>query len=163
MNSNFKLYFSCQIPSQSLTVRPWKVTNTQRRKPDMSSSPTIFQGAFAVKTSGGVVLVMPQKLRQVGLLGWVRDNKRQKNRGLTVDGNHKSGELTSWGKGSLFSLSRYLRLVFGTIQTVVVGNWDVWTIKSMITTPKGHAAKNCSSWWFQPPWKILVKMEIFPK
>ena len=35
--------------------------------------------------------------------------------------------------------------------------------KSMITCLCNWQNKRSSSWWFQPIWKILVRLEIFPK
>ena len=46
------------------------------------------------------------------------------------------------------------------IQSITSCRWSSWKIW---TNPRNRTYSVITSWWFQPLWKILVKMGIFPK
>ena len=39
----------------------------------------------------------------------------------------------------------------------------LWDVHMKNSSQSGEFSQSYSSWWFQPIWKILVKMGIFPK
>ena len=68
----------------------------------------------------------------------------------TVDGNQKSGINSPVDGNGMVEIPKIYDRFILYIQTVVGWEWDFWII-------------NTTSWWFQPLWKILVKLDHFPR
>ena len=64
----------------------------------------------------------------------------------------------------MYSSLKQLRPSFYSVKRGVISQSHCTTVGEMFApySKPGIQTKK-SSWWFQPPWKILVKMGIFPK
>ena len=66
------------------------------------------------------------------------------------------GKLTAWRPKMMMLWKRWAPNFKTWNQFFGIKMWDFW----VFSQPKNEAL---SSWWFQPLWKILVKLDHFPK
>ena len=53
--------------------------------------------------------------------------------------------------------------MLGAVSAYLGANSGFWRCQGQIVATLWHQIKQKTSWWFQPIWKILVKMDRFPR